>query len=412
MNKKKIAVIGGGPAGFSAAVNAAENAGNNTCIDIYEKSVPLKTVLYTGNGRCNLSNNISDFRELAGNYPRGEKFLYSVFSRFGVPETLEWFYIRGLKTYVQKDNRIFPKTDKAATVRELFLKKTAELGITIVKAGVKDVSANNKKFIVNSNNGSAEYDVIIISTGGSRKDSACGYSFAKKLGHNITELKPSLTSLTTEEKWVKNLAGVSIKNSQVQSFFNKKKISDIMGDFVFTHNGLTGPAVFNTSSYCAFLGYSPQNPLILKINFVPAINYEELKEDLLEETNKTRDKSISNILKKYIPKSLTSKLLAANNINPDKKSASVNIKEMEIILKILLETEIKIVSPTKEGEIITAGGVDLKQINSRTMESKLVKNLFFCGEVLDIDGLTGGFNLQMCWSTGYLAGINSVKQEN
>jgi len=369
MTKRKIAVIGGGPAGFFAAINAAESAQ----VDIYEKNVPLKTILWTGNGRCNLSNNIADFKELASHYPRGEKFLYSIFSRFGVKETLEWFNSQGLKTYVQKDNRIFPQTDQAATVRNLLLKKAEEKNVKIIKSAVTEAPLNN-------------YDAVIISTGGKN------HELAKKLGHNITKLKPSLTSLNSNAQWIKGLAGVSVKNARVQAFFKSKKVSDLTGDFVFTHQGLSGPVILDTSAYCAYL----EPPFLLKVSFVSNFNSEELE----------TDKSISNILKPYIPKSLAVNLLAANNINPDKKCSSLTQKEKQVISKILLETEIKITKPAKEGEIVTAGGVDLKEVDPRTMESKLVKGVYFCGEVLDIDGLTGGFNLQMCWSTGYLAGLN------
>ncbi len=403
MKKQKIAIIGGGPAGFIAALSAYENFcnKNNLQIDIFEQSVPLKTILYTGNGRCNLSNNISDFKELASHYPRGEKFLYSVFSKFGVKETLELFNSRGVKTYSQKDNRIFPVTDKAATIREFFITQTLKYNITIIKSSVAEIVTSKNKFIVATASGSDEYDAVIISTGGNRSKSNNGYKFAKKLGHSVTELRPSLTSMTTAEKWTKELAGVSVKKSRVQGVFNGKKISDCLGDFVFTHKGLSGPIIFDTSSYCAFLDYSSENPLLLKINFLPDISHEELEFE--------PDKSISNGLKKYIPKSLAVNLLNLNNINPDKKYSSLNEKEKKLIGKFLFETEIKVISPANDGEIVTAGGIELKEVNSSSMESKIVKNLFFCGEILNIDGLTGGFNLQMCWSTGHIAGLNAAK---
>lgn len=405
MSSKKIAIIGGGPAGFSAAISAAENGNFYKDLQIYvfEKSVPLKSVLYTGNGRCNLSNNIADFKELAASYPRGEKFLYSVFSRFGVRQTLEWFRAGGLKTYVQPDNRIFPVTDRAASVRELFLNKAAKYNVHIIKACVKDVSAVNDKFCVNTDSGEDIFDTLIISTGGKR-NSYNGYEFAKKLGHKVTELKPSLTSLIPEEKWTKKLAGVSVRNSQIKSFFNKKKISDVIGDFIFTHKGIAGPAVFNTSSYSAFLDFSAKNPLVQEINFLPCDNNDELKEKFALKT----EKSVSNVLKQYIPKSLAYKLLEASNIRPEEKFNSLNEKQKDAILQFLQKTRLNIISREKEGEIVTAGGVDLKEIKSGTMESKLVKSLYFCGEILNIDGLSGGFNLQMCWSTGYIAGLNSV----
>lgn len=406
MKKRKVAVIGGGPAGFMSALAAAENEASTVQIDIFEASNPLKTILYTGNGRCNLSNNIHDFKELASKYPRGEKFLYSVFSRFGVSETLEFFNSRGLKTYVQPDGRIFPKTDSAATVRDFFLVKTSGKGVKIINSAVEHVSRNDDIFTVKSGTGTSEYDALIIATGGNRKKPYNGYNLAEELGHTITELRPSLTSLMVKEGWVCKLAGVSIKNAIIQSYFKRKRISHIQGDFVFTHKGIAGPAAFNTSAYCAYLDYSVKEPLILSINFIPELDYTGFTASVAEQGNKTT----LNALKEYIPKSLAAELLAAYNINPERKVSGITDKERESLFKMLSEIELTVTSPAKDGEIVTAGGVALKEANPATMESKLVDGLFFCGEVLDIDGLTGGFNLQMCWSTGYLAGQSAASR--
>lgn len=400
MKRQRIAIIGGGPAGFMSALVAAEDVASQVQIDIFEAVNPLKAILYTGNGRCNLSNNIHDFKELASKYPRGEKFLYSVFSRFGVAETLEFFNSRGLKTYVQPDGRVFPKTNSAATVRDFFLVKTSEKGVKIINSPATHVSRKDNVFIVNG----CEYDVLIIATGGNRKKSCSGYKLAEALGHTITELRPSLTSLTAKEGWVSKLAGVSIKNAIIQSYFKGKRISHVKGDFVFTHRGIAGPAAFNTSAYCAYLDYSDEEPLILRINFIPELNYADFTTGLAEQGNKTT----LNALKEYIPKSLATELLVAYNISPERKVSGITDKERESLFKMLSEAEITVTSPAKDGEIVTAGGVALKEVNPATMESKLVERLFFCGEVLDIDGLTGGFNLQMCWSTGYLAGQNAA----
>ncbi len=365
MKKRKIAVIGGGPAGYIAAVTAAEVA----FVDIFEKNVPLKTILWTGNGRCNLTHNIKDFKELASHYPRGEKFLYSVFSRFGTEKTLDWFKSIGLKTYTQKDGRVFPQTDRAATVREVLLKKAASGGIKTIKSSVNEAPL-------------ADYDAVILATGGKN------YELARKEGHTITKLKPSLTALSSDELWIKGLAGVSVKNTHV-----RVKKQDLIGDLVFTHKGFSGPVILDASAYCAY----NQLPYNIKINFDSDFNVNEL------DTAKT----ISNALKKFIPKSLAVNLLNHAKINVDKKVSALSEKEKQVITGLIQDTEAKITGPATEGGMVTAGGVDLKEINPKTMESKLVKNLYFCGEVLDIDGLTGGFNLQMCWSTGYIAGLSA-----
>jgi len=441
MNIQNIAIIGGGPAGFMAAIAAAENTSEKIYIDILEKNIPLKTILYTGNGRCNLSNKIYDYKELASNYPRGEKFLYSAFSRFGVKETLDWFYLHGVETYVQEDNRVFPITDKASTVRDMFVEKAQKLSINILShTSTKKIIKKDDKFVVQMENFYKEYDKVIIATGGSSRDlQNSGYELAKNFGHSITELKPSLTALRTKENFVGKLAGVSVKSAEISSFLNEichceqseaiqasltnkwiassqaprndgRLITKFNGDFVFTHKGVSGPVIFKTSAYCAYLDYSKNNPLLLKINFLPDLFRETLEKELLEEFNSNPHKSLDNILKKYLPKSLIDVLLEEAKLDIDKKSSQITKEDRKKILKFLTETELTVISPEPEGEIVTAGGVCLKEINPKTMESKLVSGLYFCGEVMDIDGLTGGFNLQACWSTGFIAGINISKE--
>lgn len=405
----KIAIIGGGPAGFMAAVVAAENSSVPINIDIYEKNIPLKTILATGNGRCNLSNEVYDYKELASNYPRGEKFLYSAFSRFGVRETLDWFRNHGIETYTQEDNRIFPKTDKASTIRDLLLRRAKALSVNIISGcSVEKIEKHCEKFVVYSGNSRKEYDKIIIATGGSSKNlEGSGYELAKKLGHYITELRPSLTALQTKENFAE-LAGVSVKNAEVSAFFNNKLITKFKGDFVITHKGVSGPVIFKTSAYCCYLDYSKENPLLLKINFLPETERQVLEKELLDEFNSNPQKSLSNILKKYLPKSLTDVLLQQTKLDAEKKASQITKEDRKKILQVLTETELTVTSPEPDGEIVTAGGVCLKEINPKTMESKLVSGLYFCGEVMDIDGLTGGFNLQACWSTGFIAGLGVI----
>lgn len=405
---QNIAVIGGGPAGFMAAITALENSSGKIHIDILEKNVPLKTILLTGNGRCNLSNEIFDYKELASNFPRGEKFLYSVFSRFGVKETLDWFSRHGVKTYVQEDKRIFPDTDRASTVREMFLNKAKELSISVYsECSIKKISRSGEKFIIETEKCQKCYDKAVIATGGSSRDaSLSGYDYAKSFGHTIKDLKPSLSALLINEDFVGKLAGISVKDAVISAYFNNNQVIRSTGDFIFTHTGLSGPLIFKTSAYCAYINYSKSNPLILKINFVPDIEKDRLEKELIDEFNSNPHKELDNILKKYLPKSLICTLLSESGIDIDKKANQVTKEDRKKVVKILTETELSVISPAPDGEIVTAGGVSLVEINPKTMESKLVKGLYFCGEVMDIDGLTGGFNLQGCWSTGYIAGLS------
>ncbi len=406
-----VAVIGGGPAGFMAAVSAAENCDEKLEIFIYEKGEPLATILQTGGGRCNLTNEIYDFKELAANYPRGEKFLYSVFSKFGVAHTMEWFENNGVKLKTENEGRVFPKSDSAAEIRNLFLKKAKELNLKIIKnTAAEEVLIENGKFVLKSPDKSlGVFDKLIISTGGNRsKASGFGYKIAKNLGHSVTELKPSLNAFTVKAKNIKDLAGISVNNALLSAFINEKKIADAKGSFIFTHKGISGPAVFKLSALCAFENISRENPLTVKINFVPDLTQEMLDKDLLKKIEEDSGKSVINILKSYCPKALAGYILKQACVDGEKKAGTLTGNERKMIVKLLNSSELTVGNNAVGEEMVTAGGISLDEINSKTMESKIIKNLYFCGEILNIDGFTGGFNLQACWSTGYIAGIGAV----
>ncbi|MEI7475017.1 MAG: NAD(P)/FAD-dependent oxidoreductase [bacterium] len=404
-----IAIIGGGPAGFMAAISAAENAENkNIKIVIFEKNEPLKTILCTGNGRCNITNNIVNYRELASNYPRGEKFLYSVFSRFAVTETIEWFKNNGVRLYTQDDNRMFPTTDKAETIRDMLLQKVKSMNIKVYSdENVINIEKVNDIFKITTDNSSYSFDKLIMSTGGSTKNNYA-YNLAEKLGIKSTERKPSLVGLKIRENYLTKLSGVSVSSCIINLLFNNKKVSKVEGDFIITHKGISGPVIFKASAAAAFLNYNAQYPLILEINFAPTYNYETLNEELLEKFDSQKNTSISNLLKTYLPKSLAVELLNMDAIEPEKKSGDITKLERKAILDFILNFKLTAIATFPEGEMVTAGGVDLKQINSKTLAAKSDENIFFCGEILDIDGYTGGFNLQQCWSTGYIAGLSAV----
>lgn len=405
----RIAVIGGGPAGFMAAISAVENNPDGVAVDIFDKGESLKTILCTGNGRCNLTNETYDFKELASFYPRGEKFLYSVFNRFGVRETIDWFQFHGIELYTQHDNRIFPKSNDANTVRYALIETAQALNINIKNyTAVEKIEYKDNKFIIFTRNNVCQFDKVIISTGGNYKNhDSSGYHFAKVFEHKVTELKQALCALTSIEKWCSRLSGVSIKEAEITALIPDSRNVKARGDFIFTHEGISGPLTFKISSYCAFLNYGYQNPLLLRINFIPNKSVEKLEKEILDELNKNSKKSIINILKDYIPKSLLLELLNSSNIDPEKKASQISKDDRKLIIKFLTSTELNIKSPKPDGEIVTAGGIDLNDINPKTMESKVLHNLYFCGEVLNIDGLTGGFNLQACWSTGFIAGLNA-----
>ena len=258
MPQFNTAIIGGGPAGVFAAIFASKNPQN--FITIYEKNDILKTLLPTGGGRCNLAHAESGIRELAANFPRGEKFLYSVFSKFSTSDTLEFFQNIGIKTYTQEDMRIFPKSNSAPQVRDALAEviKSAP-NIKIVRQEAKNIQIDNGKFLVFTENGSQKYDALVIATGGK----GLGHKFAQKLGHTVTPLKPALTGLKIKEKIFTELAGVSLKN--VSASVPSENIKKITGDLLFTHNGISGPLAFKISSFCAYADYGENAPLAVKL---------------------------------------------------------------------------------------------------------------------------------------------------
>lgn len=406
-----IAVIGGGPAGFMAAIAAAENyKGEDLSVVIFEKKQPLQTLLPTGNGRCNITNNIPSYKELSLNYPRGEKFLYSVFSRFGVKETIYWFESNGLRLYTQDDNRMFPVSDSAESVRNLLIEKAKKLKITIKnETSVNKIDKFNQQYKITLSNKTYLFDKVIISTGGNVKDlSSNGYELVKPFDINSTERRASLVGLKIKENYLNKLSGVSIKDCNVTAYYENKKIFNLAGDFLFTHKGVSGPLIFKISSNSAFINYNCDKPLVLSINFTKFKSNDLFDKELINILNENKNIAVSNVLKKFLPKSLAIELLIQNEISSEKKSSEVTKIERKKIVNFLTELKINVISTFPDGEMVTAGGIDLKQINSKTLAAKNDENVFFCGEVLDIDGYTGGFNLQACWSTGYIAGMSAI----
>lgn len=395
----KICVIGGGPAGTMTAIVASQNPENE--IYIFDKGIILSTILPTGGGRCNLAHAEYNFKELAKFYPRGEKFLYSIFSKFSTAETIDFFEKIGIKTYTQEDNRIFPVTDSAKDVKLALSKQLDKKNIKRVFEKVIDLQKNESGFVVKTDKNTYNFDKVVISTGGRGN----GQNLAKNLGHKIVELKPALSSLVTKEKDFFDISGISLKNISAQVFFENKKIKTLTGDFLFTHTGISGPLVYKISSYCAYLNYDKNNPLKIIFNLV-GMEFKEFDECLLKALKSSAQKDIGNVLSEFVPKNLALAILKKEKINSQTKSGQLSKIHREAISKTITGLIFNAVGITKGEEIVTAGGVNLNEINSKTMESKLIEGLYFCGEVIDVDGLTGGFNLQNCWSTGFIVGQN------
>ena len=397
--KVKIGIIGGGPAGIFCALFASEKEDNE--IYIFDKQDILKTLLPTGGGRCNLAYGEFDFKELAKNYPRGEKFLLSVFSKFSTTDTLAFFEQIGVKTYMQEDFRFFPEANSSSFVRKRLIDKTRKNNIKNIKEKVIDIKKENDKFLVSTEKNHFVVDKLVIATGGRGQ----GQKFAKKLGHNIVPLRPALCSLLTKETDFFDLSGLTLKNVCASVFYNNKKITTQTGDILFTHFGISGPLSYKISSYCAYINFTPKIPLNIKIKLT---EHDNLEKSLTELINKNPQKNIINVIDTYIPHRLAEKILIKDKISPETKSGQLKKEDRLKIIKNLTEFSLNVIGVKSGEEIVTAGGIDLNEVNPKTMESKVIKNLYFCGEVLDIDGLTGGFNLQNCWSTGYICGISLI----
>lgn len=376
-SNKSVAIIGAGPAG---CVCAKFLKNNGFCPIIFDKGKYLRTILPTGGGRCNLAHAEFDFKNLTKNYPRGEKFLYSVFSKFGTEDAIQFFKQLGIETYTQEDNRIFPKSNSSRDVQEKLLK--ALKGCKFVSEKVLSIEKLDNCYKIITNKSSYAFDVVIVSTGGHGN-----WDIFNKMDLNIIPPTQALVGLVTKENF-SAISGVSIKN--VKTYGKEFKNSD-NGDIIFTHKGISGPLIYKISSIFA----RKEMPYKLVFQLVKDL-------DLQAELNKNPHKEIKNLLGQFVPKSFAEFVLEYLDIEKDTPCHKITGKLRDKIYKKLTTFEVTIISKVPDGEVVTCGGIDLKEINSKTMESKKYPNLYFCGEVLDIDGFCGGFNLQNCWSTAFV----------
>lgn len=376
-SNKSVAIIGAGPAG---CVCAKFLKNNGFCPIIFDKGKYLRTILPTGGGRCNLAHAEFDFKNLTKNYPRGEKFLYSVFSKFGTEDAIQFFKQLGIETYTQEDNRIFPKSNSSRDVQEKLLK--ALKGCKFVSEKVLSIEKLDNCYKIITNKSSYAFDVVIVSTGGHGN-----WDIFNKMDLNIIPPTQALVGLVTKENF-SAISGVSIKN--VKTYGKEFKNSD-NGDIIFTHKGISGPLIYKISSIFA----RKEMPYKLVFQLVKDL-------DLQAELNKNPHKEIKNLLGQFVPKSFAEFVLENLDIEKNTPCHKITGKLRDKIYKKLTTFEVTIISKVPDGEVVTCGGIDLKEINSKTMESKKYPNLYFCGEVLDIDGFCGGFNLQNCWSTAFI----------
>lgn len=410
----KVIVIGGGAAGMMSAICAARNGAD---VSIYEKNEKLGKKLYiTGKGRCNLTNACS-MEELFKNTMTNSNFLYSAFYSFTNYDAIAFFEEIGLKTKVERGGRVFPFSDHSSDVIKVL---SNELKLNNVKVNlsseVKHILYKENRFIgiLLSNGKTIHADACIIASGGltypSTGSTGDGYKFAEEAGHTIVSLSPSLTSLHVKEQYIKQLEGLSLKNVKLLAYTGDKKIKAVYEDFgemVFTHDGISGPLVLSASRY--IIPYLNSGGVKLSIDLKPALTEDMLNARILRDFDEVKNKQFKNYLIQLLPQKLIHVIIERCNIHPDKQVNSITKEERLNLIRILKNFTLEFSSLGGYNEaVITKGGVNCKEVNPSTMESKLVKKLYFSGEVLDLDALTGGYNLQIAWSTGFLAGQNAA----
>ena len=432
----KVVVIGGGPAGIMSAISA-KNSGND--VILIEKMNSLgKKLLITGKGRCNITSSLN-INEFIQNIPGNGRFLYSAFQNFTNEDIINLLKKHNVKVKEERGNRIFPVSDKSKDVLDAFYEELKNLNVkiytnsTVNQIIVKDASVTGVEYTFNNNKYTINADKVILATGGksyhTTGSTGDGYEMAKKLGHTITEIKPSLIPIVANEnsaiekinlenyknskELCKSLQGLSLKNVKIQfeDIEKNKVIYDDFGEMLFTHFGISGPTILSSSAH--IIRYKninellKQGKIILKIDLKPALSNEKLDLRILRDFEKEKNKLFRNSLDELLPQKLIDPVIHLSGINPNKKVNEISKKERMQLLKILKEFCITISGfrPVEEA-IITAGGINIKEINPKTMESKLINNLYFAGEIIDVDAYTGGFNLQIAYSTGVTAGLN------
>jgi len=406
--KTEVIVVGGGAAGMFSAIIAARNGKK---VVLLEKNDKLGKKLYiTGKGRCNITN-ACDIEDLFQNVVTNRKFLYGAFYGFTNLDFIQFLEDIGLKTKIERGNRVFPESDKSSDVIGALLKELKRLQVDIrYQNEVTDILYQDSVFQgVQINHTESLYGgKLIVATGGlsypSTGSTGDGYRFAKAAGHSVTKLYPSLVPMNVEEvQIVKELQGLALKNIRISINSKSKEIYSDFGELLFTHFGVSGPVILSASSYC--IPYMENKDLIISIDLKPALSREQLDARILRDFEEFSNKQYKNALDQLLPRKLIQVIIALSKIDPEKKVNLITKEERSQLVQVLKGMELHISRLRDYNEaVITKGGIQVKEINPTTMESKLVSNVFFVGEVLDLDALTGGFNLQIAWSSAYSAG--------
>jgi len=399
-----LAILGGGAAGFFSAIVAAEKFPQLKII-LFEKSQHLLSkVKISGGGRCNVTNQCLDNNLLAKNYPRGNKELLGAFHQFSVKDTIEWFKKNGVELLAEKDGRMFPKSNTSQTIVDCLLKKAEELNIKIITQAKIDVKKEGSYFELLFTNAESIYKTknLIIACGGYPQKNS--YDWLNFSGHKIIEPTPSLFTFNVKDKNLASLMGISVQKAKVKILGSKFEFT---GPLLITHWGFSGPAVLKLSAFAAIWLKEKNYEYSVEINWLNEME-ERNTFDFVAEKNKHGKKKIVNFDTSF-PERLWRYFLAKSEIDPESSIAEIPNKKLNKLSELLQHDVYSAIGKTTfKEEFVTAGGIDLKEINFKTMESKLCKGLFFAGEILNIDGITGGYNFQAAWTTGYICGTNCM----
>lgn len=418
----KVIVIGGGPAGMLASISSAQNKNDVTII---EKMNSLgRKLLITGKGRCNITSSLEEVSDFIKNTPGNGKFLYSAFNNFTNRDIIKLLNEQGVKVKYERGNRVFPESDKSLDVLKALVAKIKQLNVKIIEntkvedilvddGNVRGVVTRNKDGSINKLYG----DKIILATGGrsypATGSTGDGYKLAAKLGHTITDIRPSLVPLEIKEQECRQMQGLSLRNVNLKilNTENNKTIYQDFGEMIFTHYGVSGPIILSGSAHILRVKnineLLNQDKIKIQIDLKPGLSEKKLNSRILRDFNEEKNKQFKNSMNKLLPQKLVPIIIKLSKIDENKKVNEITREERLNLVKILknLTFTIKKFRPIEEA-IVTAGGVNIKEINPKTMESRIIKSLYFAGEIIDVDAYTGGFNLQIAYSTGFTAGMN------
>ena len=405
---RKIIIIGGGAAGLISSATAAKRGEDVTVIE--KNSRPARKVMITGKGRCNVTNACFDLDDLINSVVTNKRFMYSAFSSFMPYDTIALIEKMGVPTKIERGNRVFPESDKAVDIVDALVKNAKQSGVKFVEGTVTSFNTENNLIkSVNLADGTVvDGDAFAICTGGlsyqSTGSTGDGYRLAESVGHRVTDIEPALISLVASNGFVPKLQGLSLRNISIKLFDGEKEIYSDFGEMLFTHYGVSGPVILSASSH---MTHPKEHNYKIVIDLKPALDEQTLDKRIQRDFAENTNKDFINSLSKLLPNKLIPVIVKLSGIEPSEKVNQITKAQRQNLVHLLKNFTVNIIDfrPINEA-IITSGGVDVKEINPKTMGSKIIDNLFFAGEVIDVDAYTGGFNLQVAFSTGYLCGMN------